>query len=98
MCKSCGCHGNPIVKETIIVEGMTCGNCTAAVEKAVLGLPGVMAAKADVASKNVKVEYDRQKTAAEEIVQAINAIGFEASPEPVSFIGKIKAAVHSITH
>lgn len=44
--------------ETVMkVEGMMCGHCVAHVEKALLGIPGVEEAKADLASGNVTVKY-----------------------------------------
>nr|MBP9484379.1 heavy-metal-associated domain-containing protein [Negativicutes bacterium] len=49
MCKFCGCFrfGKPD-KETIKVDGMSCGHCKNAVEKAVRALPGVLAAEVDL--------------------------------------------------
>ena len=50
------------------VEGMMCGHCTAAVEKACLGVPGVLAAKADLEEKQVTVRGDADRTALENAI------------------------------
>ena len=44
------------------IEGMMCGHCTAAVEKACMDVPGVVAAAADLEKKQVTVrgETDRK--------------------------------------
>jgi copper chaperone CopZ len=58
------------------IDGMTCGHCTASVEKALLGVPGVSAAKADLAAKTATVTaadtVDRKALAA-----AVDDIGFD---------------------
>lgn len=79
MCKSCGCHSAPLDKETITVEGMTCGHCKSSVEKAVRGLPGVMAAEVDLAAKTLKVEFDHHKSSLADIKQTVQDIGFDVA-------------------
>lgn len=78
MCKSCGCHSAPLDKETINVEGMTCNHCKISVERAVRGLPGVLAAEVDLAGKSLKIEFDSKKSSLATIKQTIEDIGFEA--------------------
>ena len=65
-------------KDIIIVEGMSCGHCKKAVEKAVMSLPGVVAAEVDLAEKTLQVEYDTGKTASAEIKAAVEDAGFTA--------------------
>lgn len=76
MCKTCGCHGGNLQKQTLTVEGMSCGHCQSAVEKAVRGLPGVMAAEVDLAAKTLKVEFDPAKSALTSIKQAVEDAGY----------------------
>ena len=76
MCKCCGGHGAKLKKETFSVEGMTCGHCTAAVEKAIRALPGCLAAEANLEAKTVKIEYDAAKLSIETIRKAIEDEGF----------------------
>lgn len=77
MCQDCGGHGSELDKETITVEGMTCGHCKSAVEKAVRGLPGVLSAEVDLAAKTLQVEFDAHKSSLAQIKQAVEDVGFE---------------------
>lgn len=43
------------MEHTYLVEGMTCGHCTAAVEAEVAGVPGVASVAADLATGRVVV-------------------------------------------
>ena len=55
------------------VEGMMCGHCTAAVEKACKDVPGVVGAFADLEKKQVTVRGDADVTA---LRNAINEAGY----------------------
>ena len=44
------------MEKVIHIEGMHCGHCTAAVEKALRALPGVESAVADLEKKEVRVK------------------------------------------
>lgn len=48
------------MEKTMKVNGMSCGHCTAAVEKAMLKLDGVTAAKADLEKKEVTVRMEKE--------------------------------------
>lgn len=76
MCKHCGCHGGKLEKVTLTVEGMSCGHCQAAVEKAVRGLPGVMAAEVDLAAKTLTVDFDVAKSGLADIKKAVEDAGY----------------------
>jgi copper chaperone len=78
MCKICGCFRRKVEKQVFTVEGMSCGHCKAAVEKAVLGLSGVLAAEVDLAAKTLQVEYDVKKSSVEEIIKTVAAAGYSA--------------------
>jgi len=66
-----------MTKETIRVEGMSCGHCVETVGKAVKALAGVKAAEVDLENKNVRVEFDESLTTVKKISQAIVDAGFE---------------------
>ena len=51
------------------VDGMMCGHCTAAVEKACKGVPGVLAASADLEKKQVTVRGEAELQALEKAVE-----------------------------
>ena len=65
--------------ESITVEGMSCDHCRQAVEKAVLAVTGVAAAKVDLAAKILSVDYDAAKCDLAEIRAAIDDAGFTAA-------------------
>lgn len=77
MCKACGCHGGKMEKTVLTVEGMTCGHCKSAVEKAVRGLPGVLAAEVDLGAKQLAVDYDAAKTTPGDVKKAVEEAGYK---------------------
>jgi copper chaperone CopZ len=60
----------------IVVKGMSCGHCAAAVTRALKGLPGVTQVQVDLASGRVVYESDRPVDA-EEIARVIKAAGYK---------------------
>ena len=64
-------------KEMVLeVEGMTCGHCTARVEKALKAIPGVSGAHADLETKRVTVKTDGN-VSLEAVTQAITDEGYQ---------------------
>lgn len=64
-------------KEIILtVDGMTCGHCTARVEKALKGMEGVLEAQADLETKKVTVKTDGTVTP-EAMAEVITDQGYE---------------------
>lgn len=47
-------------KKTLTVDGMTCHHCEMTVEKALMELEGVKAAKADHSNKTVELQYKNE--------------------------------------
>ena len=66
-------------KSTFSVPGMHCGNCKASVEGAVRALDGVSNVVVDLGSKVVDVEFDENKLAIGEIVNAIEDQGYDVA-------------------
>lgn len=64
-------------KITLQVDGMSCGHCKAAVEKALKGLAGVQGAEADIAAKTVTVTYDPSRVSREALSVAVADAGYE---------------------
>jgi copper chaperone CopZ len=50
------------------VEGMMCHHCVAAVEKACLGVPGALTAKAELEARRVTVRGTAEQTALENAI------------------------------
>lgn len=63
---------------SIPVEGMTCAACAARVKRTLQGLDGVIRAEVSLTERNVKVEYIDKKLSSQNIVAAINALGYKA--------------------
>lgn len=59
------------------VEGMSCGHCVSAIEKALreIGAEG----KVDLAAKKVNIQYDETKLQPEAIKEAIEEQGYDVN-------------------
>jgi len=64
-------------KVVLNVEGMSCGHCQAAVEKAVSGLTGVESVKVDLGEKKVEVEFNSSQVTLAAIKDAIEDQGYD---------------------
>ena len=62
------------------VRGMTCSACVANVTKAVEKLDGVSTANVNLMTNSMKVNFDENKINDEEIIRAVEKIGYGASP------------------
>ena len=62
------------------VRGMTCSACVANVTKAVEKLDGVNNANVNLMTNSMKVNFDENKINDEEIIKAVEKIGYGASP------------------
>ena len=58
------------------VGGMTCRHCPVAIEKALLGIPGVTSAHVNLANGIASVDYDNSRTKIADILQAIRSVGY----------------------
>lgn len=61
------------------VAGMTCGGCVASVSRVVKALPGVEAARVDLANASAEVDYDPARCDAGAIRNAIEAAGYDVA-------------------
>ena len=61
------------------LSGMTCASCAARIEKRLNRLDGVTAT-VNFATERAAVDYDRTRVAPDELVAAVEAIGYGASP------------------
>ena len=66
-----------MTKESISVEGMTCGHCKMTVENSAAALDGVAAAKVNLKKKNVTVKFDESKVTLEAVKAAIAEAGYQ---------------------
>ncbi len=68
------------MKQIFQVTGMSCAACSANVERAVRKLDGIESAEVNLLANRLTVEYDPQQLSAGEIVGAVTAAGYGASP------------------
>ena len=62
---------------TIPVEGMTCASCVARVEKALKKVDGVIVANVNLATENVALSFDDQKTDLRKLASAVEDAGYK---------------------
>ena len=67
----------------IRVGGMVCAACTAAIEKALRNLDGVLQARVNLATEMASVEYDPQKLSLSDLERAIRETGYEVIDEKI---------------
>ncbi len=72
-------------KMTLRIEGMSCGECSARVEKAGLRLPGVSQANVNLATARLSLEYDPLLLNAAQIREKIEALGYGVSLKQLEF-------------
>lgn len=76
MCQSCGCNSVQPSTQVLHVTGMSCEHCKKAVEKALLALPGVLAAEVDLAANTATVNYDHHRTSVADMKKAVADAGY----------------------
>jgi P-type Cu+ transporter len=59
--------------------GMSCAACASAVDRAIAHVPGVVESNVNFALELATIEYDRHKTTAEAIIQAVTTAGYQAT-------------------
>ncbi len=69
------------MKQVIHIDGMHCGSCALNVDDALEELDGVRRSKTSYARSRAKVDYDPDRITLERIAAAIEALGYQPSPE-----------------
>jgi copper chaperone CopZ len=64
----------------IPIEGMTCASCAAQVKKALRALDGVSDVEVSLEHRIARVRYAPDKVTPEDLVGAINHLGYKAGP------------------
>jgi Cu+-exporting ATPase len=67
------------MKEKFSIGGMSCSACSNGIEKAVSKIDGVKIANVSLLQKSMTVEFDEQKTNAQNIIYAVERLGYSAS-------------------
>ena len=74
-----GAEGGARQTITLAVENMTCGGCMRKVEKALIEVPGVASARANLSARRATVVFEEAKANAAPLVDALGRIGFKAA-------------------
>jgi copper chaperone len=61
------------------VQGMTCGHCVNAVEKALRNRDGVRAASVDLSDGAAEVQFEEGRVSPEQLVAAVEEEGYTAA-------------------
>ena len=67
------------MRETFDITGMTCAACSARVQKAAGGVPGVACANVNLLKNSMELDYDGSPETAAAVVEAIEESGYGAS-------------------
>jgi len=73
--------GYPVLEQSVnlAVSGMSCASCSGRVERALLGVPGVISAEVNLASERARVQVAAGTAGAGELAAAVRAAGYEAT-------------------
>nr|WP_155144663.1 cation-translocating P-type ATPase [Roseibium sp. RKSG952] len=76
---------NGAVHMDLAVEGITCAACMGEIERGLSRLPGIRNARVNLTSQRLAVDWDRDQTAADDIVATLSQLGYKAHPfDPAS--------------
>ncbi len=64
---------------TLAVENMNCGGCMRKVERALLEVPGVASARANLSARRATVVFEEPKESAAPLIDALSRAGFNAA-------------------
>ncbi len=69
------------VKETYVVEGMSCASCAASIEKVLNKMDGIESASVNFATETVSIAYDSDKVSFEDMERKVEKIGYKFKKE-----------------
>ncbi|MBQ2252063.1 MAG: heavy metal translocating P-type ATPase [Clostridia bacterium] len=67
------------MKQKFTVEGMSCVNCSAAVERAVKKLDGIETVEVSLLTKSMVCDFDEKRLTTKKIINAVNKAGYRCS-------------------
>ncbi|HEX2911017.1 MAG TPA: heavy metal translocating P-type ATPase [Chloroflexia bacterium] len=70
---------------TLEIEGMTCASCVSRIERKLKKTPGVEEANVNLATEKGLVKFDSSRLGVAELVKAVEAAGYRATPLPEAF-------------
>ena len=76
-----GAAGERIADSSLRITGMHCAACAGLIEQALMGVDGVLEASVSAAGERARVHWAPQRTRIAEILAAIRAAGYNATPD-----------------
>jgi Zn2+/Cd2+-exporting ATPase len=82
--------GGTVNTETIDLEGLDCADCALSLEKAIVGIPGVVKADVNFTASTLKVQYHPEEVERRQIASSVREAGYrvrlapEAQPVPAT--------------
>ena len=70
-----------MTQKTLKVEGMTCQHCVKTITDELNGQSGVYKVEVQLDKREVKIEYDEEKTTLKQVSSRIVGLGFELLKE-----------------
>ncbi|MFZ2988538.1 heavy metal translocating P-type ATPase, partial [Ideonella sp.] len=70
----------PLRSTELVIDGMTCANCTGRVERALLKVPGVLTATVNLATQTAQVRHIANTDLPAALLAAVKKAGYEARP------------------
>lgn len=64
---------------SFIVEGMSCDGCVSAIKRALAAVDGVQDTDVNLATGEVKIQYDPQRAGTSSLQNAIRGAGYDVS-------------------
>jgi Cu2+-exporting ATPase len=72
-------HAPDIEATTLVVENMHCGGCMRKIEAALVAVPGISSARANLSARRVTAMYPAGAVASADLVDALSSAGFKAA-------------------
>jgi len=69
-----------IKKVNLDIEGMHCNSCSSGIQLVLQSTDGVINASASYDTKKGEVEFDEEKTTLDNVLKAIEQLGYKATP------------------
>ena len=76
-----GAAGERIADSSLRISGMHCAACAGLIEQALARVDGVLEASVSAAGERARVYWNPQRTRIAEILAAIRAAGYDATPD-----------------
>ncbi len=78
--RSAEAGAGPCLEATLAIDGMRCGACVWLIERALVGVPGVLGANVNLATERAVVRWDPERTPLSRLLERCREIGYQVTP------------------